>query len=75
MKMKCNGDSEILHEIVLDPTRKSEKHEPIRVVLHHELCCEVRISESPLHFISFLIVKQKISVFIFILQFLTRTNQ
>ena len=36
MKMKCNGDSEILHEIVLDPTRKSEKHEPIRVVQYHE---------------------------------------
>ena len=32
-EMKCSGDSEILQEIVCDTTRKSEKHELIRVVL------------------------------------------
>ena len=31
-EMKCSGDSEILHEIVRDNTRKSEKHELIREV-------------------------------------------
>ena len=32
-KLKCSGDSEILHEFVVsDTTRKSEKHELIRVV-------------------------------------------
>ena len=31
-KIKCSGDSEILHELVRDTTRKSEKHKLIRVV-------------------------------------------
>ena len=46
-------DFEILHEIVRDITRKSEKHELIRVESRTISCC---ISESPLHFISFLTV-------------------
>ena len=50
-KMKCSGNSEILHEIVHDTTRKSEKHELICVVSRTCLCS---ISESPLNFISFL---------------------
>ena len=32
MEIKRSGDSEILHEIVRDTERKSEKHEIIRVV-------------------------------------------
>ena len=32
MEIKSRGDSEILHEIVRDTERKSEKHEIIRVV-------------------------------------------
>ena len=31
-EIKCSGDSEILHELVHDATRKSEKNELIRVV-------------------------------------------
>ena len=50
-EMKCTGDLEIIHEIVLDTTGKSEKHELIRVVSPIISCS---ISESPLHF--FLIV-------------------
>ena len=46
-------DFEILHEIVRDITRKSEKHELIRVESRTISCS---ISESPLHFISFLTV-------------------
>ena len=34
-EIKCTRDSEILHEIVRDTTRKSEKHELISVI------CEV----------------------------------
>ena len=30
--MKCNGDSEITHEIVRDTTRKLEKNELFRVI-------------------------------------------
>ena len=46
--MKYSGDSEILHEIVRDTTRKSEKHELIRVVSQAFSCS---ISESTLHFL------------------------
>ena len=49
LEMKCSGDSEILHEIVCDTTRKSEKHKLICVVsqnprhtLYRYLCCRVR---------------------------------
>ena len=31
-EMKCSGETEILHELVHDTTRKSESHELIRVV-------------------------------------------
>ena len=49
-EIKCSGDSEILHEKVRDTTctRKSEKHEIIRVVSRTISCS---ISESRLHFI------------------------
>ena len=43
-EIKCSGDSEILHEIVRDITRKSEKHEPNRVISRTISCS---ISESP----------------------------
>ena len=46
-EMKCGGDSEILHEIVLDNTRKSERHDLIRVVTRTISCI---ISKFPLHF-------------------------
>ena len=52
-EIKCCTDSEILHGIVHYTTRKSEKHNLIRVVSWTNLCS---ISESPLHFISFLTV-------------------
>ena len=53
-KLKCSGDSEILHELVVrDTTRKSEKHELIRVVSR---TISYGISKSLLHFISFLTV-------------------
>ena len=54
-EMKCRGDSEIREqqEKVRGTTRKSEKHELIRVVSRTISCC---ISESPLQFISFLTV-------------------
>ena len=48
LEMKCSGDSEILHEIVCDTTRKSEKHKLICVVSQTILCS---ISESPPHLI------------------------
>ena len=47
--MNCSGDSEILHQIVRDTTRKSEKHELIRVVSRTISCS---ISESPLKFLT-----------------------
>ena len=31
-EMKCSGETEILHQLVHDTTRKSESHELIRVV-------------------------------------------
>ena len=37
-EMKCSWDSEILHEIVWDTTRKSKKHELIHVVLRTISC-------------------------------------
>ena len=49
-EIKCCRDSEILHGLVHDTTRKSEKHNLIRVVSWTNLCSN---SESPLHFISF----------------------
>ena len=51
--MKCNVDFEILHEVVCDTTRKSERHELIRVVSRSISCS---ISKSSLHFIYFLTV-------------------
>ena len=48
-----NGDSEILHEIVRDTTRKYESMNPIRVVLR---TISYSFLESQLHFISFLTV-------------------
>ena len=50
-KMKCSEDFEILHEIVSDTTRKSEKHE---IICELSQTISYSISESPLHFISFL---------------------
>ena len=50
---KCSGDFEILHVIVHDATRKSEKYEIIREVSRTISCST---SESPLHHISFLTV-------------------
>ena len=55
-EMKCSGNIGILHELVRDTTRKSEKHELIRVVSRTNLCS---ISESQLHFISFLTMYEK----------------
>ena len=55
-EMKCSGNIGILHELVLDTTQKSEKHELIRVVSRTNLCS---ISESQLHFISFLRMCEK----------------
>ena len=52
-ELKCSRDSEILHEIVRDTTRKSEKYELVRIVSRTISC---RISKSTLHFISFLTV-------------------
>ena len=50
-EIKCSGDSEIIIEIVRNPTRKSEKQEIVRVV---SLTISCNISESQLHFISLL---------------------
>ena len=50
-EIKKNGDFEILHEIVLDTTRISSCFFVLCIVSRTILC---RISESPLHFISFL---------------------
>ena len=52
-EMKCSGDYEILHKIIRDTTRKSEKHELICVGFATISCS---ISEFPLLFISFLTV-------------------
>ena len=49
-EMKCRGDSEILHEIVRDTSRKSEKHELILEVSQTVSCS---ILESPIRFIFF----------------------
>ena len=54
--MTCSGDFEILHEIVCDTKRKSEKHELVRVVLRIYELFRVAFSKSQLHFISFLTV-------------------
>ena len=52
-KMKCGRNSDILHEIVRDTTRKSEKPKLIHVVSRNISCS---ILETPLHFISLLTV-------------------
>ena len=51
--MKCSGDYEILHGIVRDATRISSCFSDFHVVSRTISCS---ISESPLHFISFLTV-------------------
>ena len=53
----------VLIKIDHDTTRKSEKHELIRVVSRTISCC---ISESPLHFIFFLTVYARTGKTIFI---------
>ena len=50
-EMKCSGDYEILHGIVRDATRISSCFSDFHVVSRTISCS---ISESPLHFISFL---------------------
>ena len=55
-EMKCNGDSEILHKIVRDTTRISSCFSEFRVVSRTIWCTYSSISESPLHFTSFLTV-------------------
>ena len=50
-EINSRGDSEMLHEIARDTTRKSVKHKRIRVVSRTVSCS---ISESTLQFISFL---------------------
>ena len=53
--MKCNGYSEVLHEIVRDAKRKQKKNELIRIrVVSRAISCSS--SKSQLHFISFLTV-------------------
>ena len=52
-EMKCSGASEILHGLVHDTTRISSFFSDFRVVSWTNSC---RISESPLHLISFLTV-------------------
>ena len=49
-KIKCCWNSEIIHKLVRDTSRKSEKHELIRALSWNNPCS---ISESPLQFISF----------------------
>ena len=46
-EMKCSRDSEILQEIVCDTTRKSEKHELIRVVSQATVFRVIHISKFP----------------------------
>ena len=53
--MKHSGETEVLHELVHDNTRKSESHELIYVVVSWTNSCS--ISVSTLHFISFLTVQ------------------
>ena len=50
-RIKCSGDSEILYETVRDTTRISSRLSDFRVVSRTISCS---ISESSLHFISFL---------------------
>ena len=52
-EMKCSRDSEIIHEIVRDTTRKSEMHEVIHAVSR---TISWSILESLLQFVSFLTV-------------------
>ena len=48
-EIKCSRETQVLHELVQDATRKSESHELFRVV---------HILVSPLHFICFPTVHQ-----------------
>ena len=53
-EMKRSVDSEILLEIVRDTSQKSEKKNELIRAVSQTISCS--ISESPLHFISFLTV-------------------
>ena len=51
-EMKCSGDSEILRELVHDTTRKSEKHELIRVISWTNPCSQYLGFPATLYFLS-----------------------
>ena len=53
-EMKCSSDSEILHEVVCDTSRKLDKHELIRVLWYCIMNQSVQYLRTPaIYFISY----------------------